>query len=281
MFGFERQFRSSCAARKNAASSFPKPLVIASTVVALAAVLGGFAVMHRLHAADADASITALAEAAPAYRTFEGRLSAIPYRPFRPVVRGGDSSPDDTSTWRVIRVAANIQKQVDNHATSVNLHALGVAYLILGDARRAVPELEKALIAEQHAMSVADAVAATRDDSSLDDLSAAYLARSESAHIASDRLSALNCAERAWKLRPSAAAAWNRAIAATKLRLSNRIAAAWKDYLLLDTSSPWAHEARTRERQQVTNPRNWRQWRPVIMNGGAAAREMGDRKSVV
>jgi len=210
-------------------------LAVAAAIVAVIAV----AVIRIVIRDRENAGITALAAAAPPFRAFEGRVAAMPYRPPETTYRGDNANADDSGSWRAMSVGETIRKDAAANPTVANLHALGVAYLTLAKPKDAVTALEAAIRKEQDGKSVADAIASTRDDVLLNDLSAAYVAND-------DATNALRCAERAWALRHTAPAAWNRAIAATNLRMTDRAKSAWNDYLSLDGGSPWAAEARTR-----------------------------------
>src|SRR6266542_453337 len=93
--------------------------------------------------------VAALAEAAPPYRQFEGRLATIPYRPLKPAMRGGDidsNAASEPEMWKTIAIANTIKEEAQKRPSAENLHALGVAFLLLGNAADAVPTLEKAAI---------------------------------------------------------------------------------------------------------------------------------------
>jgi tetratricopeptide (TPR) repeat protein len=166
-------------------------------------------------------------------RTIEPRLSGgFHYAPVRSAVRAGDPagrriSPD-------VRIAAaNLEKQVFAHRTPQTLKALGVAYLVMEDADRAVPLLE-------------EAVAQLPNDAELlSDLSAAYFVRASRTNQSQDLTRALAMADRAVKADHLRSEAWfNRAFALERLGLKQEARDAWREYLAIDDASGWAAEAR-------------------------------------
>src|SRR2546430_5671982 len=85
---------------------------IASAAIAAAAAIGFFITPagQRLYR---PAGLAALADAAPAARTFEGRLGGFPYRAIAPGARGTEADPTrDPAHSRVRDVAAKVQRNV-------------------------------------------------------------------------------------------------------------------------------------------------------------------------
>jgi hypothetical protein len=207
----------------------------AAAVAALAAAAAiGFFVTpfgQRLYHPD---GLAALATAAPAARTFAGRISGFPYREPAPVARGGaDLDPArNPANYKLLGVAAKVQERAVNSPTAENLHALGVSQLLLGNASDAVQTLGDAL-------SKSGGLDASTDIALISDYSAALSSQAAQTRNAGAKALATRAAERAWSLRRSPETAWNRAVALDTPE-------AWRDYLGLDSTSDWAREARTR-----------------------------------
>ena len=210
----------------------PKVLWPSAAVMATAAavwlVVGGGVLAPR------DAGLRALVAAVGTNRPIEGRLSGgFEYGPAPAPIRAGESAtlpvaPD-------VRIAAaQIEKSAAAERTARTLRSLGIAYLVTGDAARAVPILEEA------------ADGPSPDARVLSDLAAAYLARGVR-NQPQDLAKAATMAERAVKADPALVEAWfNRACALERLSLRDEARRAWQDYLKVDGSSGWAAEARDR-----------------------------------
>jgi len=187
-----------------------------------------------------------LAEAMPAYRTVEGRLSGLPYRRMHPATRGKTEAPShNPENWKLYDVAGRIYDSAKREPSVDNLHALGVSHLLIGNVADATTVLEDAIRKQTHASKLADAIAKSRDYGLIGDLGVALAENGRVAGKAEDQVLAAECAQRAWQLSQSPETAWNRAITLEALHLGNAAAAAWHDYLHLDASSEWAHEAKS------------------------------------
>ena len=128
---------------------------------------------------------------------------------------------------------ARIRERAEGDTSPEALGALGVTYLVSGDAAAAVKALESAS-------------AQKPDDARLlSDLAAAYLVRAKQADEPADIPKALEAAERAIVLPDAPPEAYfNRALALEGLHLVDAARKAWQDYLDRDSSSAWADEAR-------------------------------------
>jgi hypothetical protein len=202
--------------------------------------------------------LAALAEAAPPERNIEGRLSGFPYRPLKPVTRGEPGEDTSPEHIKLLAVATQVAADAEKNPTVENLHAQGVSLLMLGNERGAIDALERAL---RTATGESDRLAAIRkstDASLTGDLASAYLARAAKENGAEDVLAANEAADRAYRLAPSPETAWNRALALERLHLDSQAIQAWSDYLKLDSTSPWADEARRHTR--APQPNSWREW---------------------
>jgi hypothetical protein len=211
--------------------------VAAAAVAAATAVV--FLVMPR------DNGMLMLAKAAPQQRIIAGRISGFPYQPLTPVVRGRNVSPlSNPANATLLTAAAAVQRSVAARRSVANLHASGVAHLLLGNPDAAVDTLHEALFDETRQRDVPSAIEQSNDVPLLNDLSAALSDRATSERKLADAGEAVRCAERAWRLARTPEAAWNRAVAIEALNGEKGARTAWHDYLAIDPSSPWAAEAR-------------------------------------
>jgi CHAT domain-containing protein len=174
-----------------------------------------------------------LAAAVGDERTVEARLTGgFSYGPLHAAVRSGGGSAA-LDNWMLFAAAGKIREDAAREPTAANLHALGVAYLVLGEADAAVRAFEDAIAeAPEHARYHSD-------------LAAAYLARARQLDYPDDFPRAIDAAERALKADDALLEArFNRALALEALFLNDQARAAWDDYLSRDASSGWASEAR-------------------------------------
>jgi hypothetical protein len=192
--------------------------------------------------------MAALARAAPAQRIIAGRISGFPYQPPAPVMRGPKFDPlQNPANAKLLTAAAGVQRSVAARRTAANLHASGVANLLLGNDDAAIDTLHEALLAETGQRTVTAAIAESDDVPLLDDLSAALSNRAIARRSAvPDAVEAVRCSERAWRIASTPEAAWNRAVAIEALNGRAHAMTAWHDYLAIDAASPWAAEARKR-----------------------------------
>jgi hypothetical protein len=188
-----------------------------------------------------------LAKAAPAQRTIAGRISGFPYQSLAPVMRGSTrfdplQNPANAS---LLTAAAGVQRSVAARRTAANLHASGVANLLLGKDDAAIDTLHEALLSETEEHTVSAAIDESDNVPLLNDLSAALSNRAiNKRQPLPDAAEAVRCADRAWRIGRTPEAAWNRAVAAEALNGRAHAASAWNDYLAVDETSPWAAEAR-------------------------------------
>lgn len=189
-----------------------------------------------------------LAKAAPAQRTIAGRISGFPYQPLAPVMRGSRFDPlQNPANASLLTAAAGVQRSVAARRTAANLHASGVANLLLGKDDAAIDTLHEALLNETEEHTVTAAIDESDNVALLNDLSAALSNRAiNKRRPLPDAAEAVRCADRAWRIGRTPEAAWNRAIATEALNGRARAMVAWHDYLAIDETSPWAAEARQR-----------------------------------
>ena len=139
----------------------------------------------------------------------------------------------DAQSPAVLAAVARIREQAQGDTSPEALGALGVTYLVSGDAAAAVKALESASAQKPD------------DTRLLSDLAAAYLVRAAQSDEPADIPKALESAERAIALKdPPPEAYFNRALALERLHLVDAARKAWGDYLQRDSSSGWAEEAR-------------------------------------
>ena len=188
-----------------------------------------------------------LAAAVGEERTVEARLSGFRYGPVRAPVRSGGSSAAASDNWTLYAAAGKIRETAERDPSAPNLHALGVAHLVLGHYDEAVRAIEDAIAEEPEPPQYHS------------DLAAAYLARAKHLDRPDDLPRALGAAERAIKGNESLLEArFNRALALEALYLEDQARQAWEDYLARDSASGWAADARTHLQtlQQRVAPRD-------------------------
>jgi hypothetical protein len=191
-----------------------------------------------------DAGLVALAKAAPPERIIAGRISGFPYQPMAPVARSHGTDPlKNPANAALLTASAGVERSVKTRRSAANLHASGVAHLLLGDASTAVDLLHESLLAETEQRTVAAAIDESDDVPLLNDLSAALSHRAVQQRNVPAAAEAVRCADRALRLGRTPESAWNRAVAIEALNGSK---GTWNDYLALDATSPWAAEARKR-----------------------------------
>ncbi len=205
--------------------------------------------------------LAALADAAPPQRNIEGRLSGFPYRPMKPVMRGKKGEDHSPERIRLLTVAAQVAAEAEKNPTPENLHASGIALLMLGDSDAAVDDLEKALRKETGEDEIAKAVQKATDAALMNDLAVAL----REAAPGVGRLLATDVSERAWTLQPTSTTAWNRALGFEAMNARSDAIRAWNDFLKIeDPGSKWAREARSHivRLSQPTDSELWRRFRP-------------------
>ena len=191
--------------------------------------------LYRTHAPRPSAPLVAeLAQAMGARRFIEPRLTGG-FRYGRLITLRSGEAPQglDAQPAPVLAAVARIRAQAEGDTSPAALGALGITYLVSGDAAAAVKALESASAQKPD------------DPGLLSDLSAAYLVRAKQADEPADIPKALEAAERAIvRPGPPVEAYFNRALALESLHLVDAARKAWQDYLDRDASSAWADEAR-------------------------------------
>lgn len=209
--------------------------------------------------------LTTLASVAREHRTTEGRISGFSFAPYRPpqVMRGqeGESATEEDLNLAIARA----RKNASERPTAENLRVLGVAYMFAGRWDETITELEKA-----RGNDPADARI-------LSDLAAAHYARAKQSQLDDEFRKAYELAAAAVKANPSLPEArFNQALALQALNFKEEALEAWKEYLKLDPSSPWADEARARIQALEQHQSSWDTERKKLQ----AFASDGDRASV-
>jgi len=153
-------------------------------------------------------------------RPTKGRLSVeLPHKEAKSTNRGS-GAPEVPVFNPELPLAVNDVLGDFYEAKRPDPHAFGLAQLMAGDYKQAIPELEKA---------------AKTDEKAKIDLAAALLARGGD----NDYEKALELSQQS----NTPEALWNRAVALTYLQRDKEALAAWKAYVAVDPSSDWGKEA--------------------------------------
>jgi len=216
---------SSVAARVPVRRSLPTWLAIAAALVV--AVIGVAIWQQR----QSTAGMRTLIAAAPSdYRLVEPRLSGFPWAPLSQ--KRSEASNEDAAFLRLAGAAGEVLARGQHDDSTNAKHAAGVADVLLRRNANAIDALEKAS-------------RESTDAAVWNDLGAARY--NESIRQPSLLPAALAAADKAIQLAPrSAEGHFNRALILTRMGSRERAAAAWRDYLAIDSTSPWADEARRR-----------------------------------
>lgn len=206
------------------------PAAVAAAVVGI--LFGVPQLRDRLLGRSGMSQLVAAADRLPE-RPIDARLSAdFDYRDY--IAKRGrkeEVAIDAEVAATQLRIAAlRVEERLEKRSTPENLHAAGVGRLLTNEEQGAVEALERAAQASPDSAAV------------LSDLAAAYIARGD--YRRGDYERALEAANKAYAIEPAPAAAWNRALALKWLDRREAAIEAWKQYLALDSSSPWADEAR-------------------------------------
>jgi CHAT domain-containing protein len=203
-------------------------LLIALGCIAVLAL--GASMLGRRQSKDDDlqpVTVRSLAAIAFPQRAYEGRLRGVPYSP---------QVPAPSLSAEFYSSVSMLAEGAKKRPSASNLHALGVAHLLMGKPRRAVEMLGAALLKQTGEFELSQAIRASHDSALLNDFSVAAIGGEQSQM-------AIESTHRAWQLTRTAEAAWNRAVALEQIGLKNVTLAAWRDYRTFDPSSQWSSEA--------------------------------------
>jgi CHAT domain-containing protein len=166
------------------------------------------------------------------HRPTEARLAEFVYSERPSLSRG--KQDEDIATMRMQHNASLLGDRFGESVKPHDLHRTGVAFLIRG-RDGAVEKLREAI------------GRAPDEPRYWNDLAAALYTRAVTQSNPHDLAHALAAADRALRLAPGTAdALFNRALILERLSLREHAAAAWGTYLAVDSTSPWAGEARQR-----------------------------------
>jgi CHAT domain-containing protein/tetratricopeptide (TPR) repeat protein len=227
-FGVER------ADRKQARRAWPRVMMACSAAgIAAAAALLLFVFPGAFMTSPVRPDVAELVAAVGTARIIEPRVSGgFAYGPLKSPVRSAEAAFDASSPD--VRIAlARIERRVEESDRPEDVATLGVAYLSVGNAGKAITALEETTDIP------------TPAPHELSDLAAAYLVVGDENNQSQDIAKALSAAERAVTSNPALVeASFNRALALERLSLSSLARQAWEDYLKLDSRSGWSDEAR-------------------------------------
>ncbi len=180
-----------------------------------------------------DPKLADLVEAVGEERTVEARLSGgFKYGPLRSPARSGGRA-DPTDNWSLLAAAGRIREVAEKHPTPENLHAAGVASLLIGDLDACIRDLERAT------------KVGTTQSTIVNDLGAAYYSRYNSRGLQEDLPSALEAVDGALALDPELPEAlFNRGLLLERMGGGRAAENAWEAYLRVDGRTQWASEAR-------------------------------------
>jgi len=174
-------------------------------------------------------AVAELAAVAPPRRAVVARISGFSYAPLA-TDRGARSARPN---WRLLAAAARAEDRSVRDPTAENVHAAGLAHLLLGGLKEAVRELRRA-----HSLS-GDPVLAG-------DLGAALIQLALRDDRPADAAEALDLLIAGEGARPTADTLFNEALALETIGMSSQAAAAWQRYSQADSTSGWANEAQER-----------------------------------
>jgi CHAT domain-containing protein/tetratricopeptide (TPR) repeat protein len=195
--------------------------------------------------APVDARLAGVVSALGDTRTVEGRLTGgFAYGRLRTPDRGGSA----TGNLALTAAAGELQKRANAEPTAANLHAWGVAQVLVGVYDSGVDTLESVWMQQKNARVAAD-------------LGAARLARADASGTPEDLPRALEALEQALTIEPDLAEAWfSKAIVLERLQIRQQAREAWTRYLQLDPDSEWSAEAR-RRLTALASPASARPWK--------------------
>jgi CHAT domain-containing protein len=234
----QMSFRLAAAGRKAPATNrrwlWAAAGVAAAAVLVLAVRAQPDWLLRWRNDAATDSRLETLVAAVGNERTVEARLSGgFKYGVLSsPASRAGDIADRNLT---LVAAAGELQRMAQADPQPSNLHAWGVAQLLLGRFDGAVIDLEEAAAAQPDNVAL------------LGDLAGAYLARYTALERADDLPKALDAVSRAREIdakRPEVLFTY--ALALQEMRLTDQAADAWRAYLEVDPTSGWADEARRR-----------------------------------
>lgn len=219
-------------------------LMVACAVLVIA---GGFVVWRSyFHQSDVDKGLIALNQAYREQRPLESRISNLDYAPF-PQTRGSNT-PDRFDPLARNRAESILSGAVTEDPTAAAAHhAIGKVYLAKKQFDDAIKEFDAALKNDsKNAQLYSDLGAAWLEKGKIDlDKGKADPASSLAGKGMEELGRSLENINKALALNPNLLEAlFNRALIRQYMRLTQQAADDWRNYLKLDSDSPWANEAR-------------------------------------
>ncbi|HYV07046.1 MAG TPA: CHAT domain-containing protein [Blastocatellia bacterium] len=207
----------------------------AAAVIVLAVGLGTWRAYQNFRQPQISEGIASLRDAFRDQRPTQARISELNYAPPPPVTRGPGGDKFDYVA--LDRASLLIQLAANEHPSSRSYHELGLLYLAQRDFDKAIDQLRKAQqLAPNDARILSDIGGALFEKARSKGVSSAY------DPLLDECLGSLN---RALEINPSLAEAYfNRALCNELLMQWQSAEADWQAYLHLDSTSPWAGEAR-------------------------------------
>jgi CHAT domain-containing protein len=235
-------------------------VVIATSVFAAAAAVALVVRLRHDRSPEVIGTAPAASRASAVDPRFEGLVAALgETRPVEGRLTGGfgygrlrtpDRGATATGNLALTAAAGELQKRADTNPTAANLHAWGVAQVLMGIYDSGVETLESVWMQQQNARVAAD-------------LGAARLARADAAGSPEDLPRALEALEQALTIEPNLTEAWfSKAIVLERLEIRQQARDAWIRYLQLDPDSAWSAEAR-RRLTALEPPASARSWKAM------------------
>jgi len=174
-----------------------------------------------------------LSDAETGTRPIEARIAGFRWAPFERATRTRGRSVVARRDLHLVAAASAVLLSADGDETPSGKHGAAVARLVLARVGEAVASFD-ALLVEQ-----------TSDPRLLNDDAAAHLTLATEHDRPQELPAALAAAERALRIDPRMPEAmFNRALILDRLGLSRHANAAWRRFLAVEGTGPWADEAR-------------------------------------
>jgi CHAT domain-containing protein len=214
-------------------------IAAAAAITVVIALISAIPTVRQRLLKKSDMRLVSEATANLQYRLSDARLSGdYAYRPAASLVRGQLKATEARSSTTFLAAAARIENDSGGDDSIDRMQALSVVWLYLGDAGKAVTNLEEALKRSQYSSASAQRSAALWNDLAVAHLQS--VARDERSLVI-----ALDAVENAYATdRGSLPIVWTRALVLEKTNQKHASSQAWQEYLRLDPTSEWSVEAR-------------------------------------
>lgn len=210
-------------------------------VLIVSVAVGSWLVFFRQ--SEVDKGLIALNDAYRQQRPIEARISRFDYAPF-PVTRGAE--PERVDSPALDRAERILLDAVHDNPGAQSYHALGKLYLARKEIDKAIAQFDQAVKANPNdAQIYADLGAAWLEKGKLSlDKGKANPASSEAGKGMEELGRSREYLSKALDHGVHPEALFNRALAEQYLMLYDQAEQTWREYLKLDSTSPWADEAR-------------------------------------